>query len=119
MRAVACGRRVMDRRPSPALRDDGDLRRLYFEWLELAGAPLWILRRHVVPHDPHRRIVGNHPFGHPELALGLAVCLPVAHRQIDDPAGVGEVHDELSRTIALSRGVDGVHPEPDRFTSLE
>src|SRR5438309_2104894 len=49
--------------------NDRDLRGLYFEGLELAGAALRIFRRHRVPHDAHRRIIGHDPLGDPELAF--------------------------------------------------
>ena len=77
------------------LGNDGDLRGLHFERLELAGASLRVFRRHRVPHDPHRRVVGHDPFGDPELAFRLFLVLSVPHRHVNGLAGVAQVNDEL------------------------
>src|SRR6266487_1518403 len=86
------------------LRNDGELRGLNLEGLELTGATLWILCRDHIPHDSHRRIIGHDPLGDPELPFGLPFVLSVAHRHVNGFAGVGQVNDELSRAIALAGG---------------
>src|SRR5260370_41226200 len=99
---------------------NGDLRCLYVERLELAGAALGILRRHRIAHDSAGRIIGHHPFGHPELSFGLLLGLAVAHRDIDGLAVVGEMNHQLRRAIPLARRrVDGGQPEPHRLSPFE
>src|SRR5207244_13458195 len=93
---------------------------LHLEGLELTGATLRIFCRHRIPHDPHRRIVGHHPFRDPEFPFRLPFVLSIAHRHIDRLASVGQVNDELRRAVALAGGwIERVHPEPDRLAALE
>src|SRR5579864_6166990 len=100
--------------------NDRDLRGLHFEGPELAGAPLRILRRHRIPYDAHRRIVGHNPFGDPELPFRLLVVLPISHRHVNGFAGKGQVDDELRCAIAFACcRIDRGHPEPDRLASFE
>src|SRR5439155_5096069 len=102
------------------LRNDGELRGLHLEGFELTGATLRILCRHRIPHDPHRRIVGHHPFSDPEFPFRLPFVLSIAHRHIDRLASVGQVNDELRCAVALAGGwIERVYPEPDRLAALE
>src|SRR5262245_16772720 len=114
------GRCFMDEAGPEDLRNDCELRGLNLERLEFSSAPLRILRRHGVPNDASRRIVGHDPLGHPEFALRLLFVLAIAHRHVDRLAGVIQVNDHLGRTIALSgSGIDRIHAEADRLAALE
>jgi hypothetical protein len=114
------GTSLMHRTDGVFLRNDGELRGLHLEGFELTGATLRIFCRHRIPHDPHRRIVGHHPFSDPEFPFRLPFVLSIAHRDIDRLASVGEVNDELRRAVALAGSwIERVHPEPDRLAALE
>src|SRR4029453_4801649 len=100
--------------------DDGQLRRLDLERFVFTRATVLVLRGHRIADDPDRRVVGDRPFGDPELALRLFFVGAIAHRDVNGLAGVVQGDDELWGFLTIAcLGVRYEHPEADGFAALE